>query len=227
MPTYAGELPQSLRLYCNTCGRETNHRVCHSEQFFYPDYVDDHLAGYEEAVLRMLLCQGCDTGSLEQCWTMSGHVDQSGKQVYSASYSPPRMAGHVARRKFNKLPDRLDRIYAETISAFNSGTDVLCSVGLRSLIEGICADKAIVGCNLKVMINGLTDLLPANIVDRLHSFRFMGNTAAHELQPPDRRDLKLAIEVSEDLLNYLYDLDYKVSRLPMTDRAAVPGTHGA
>lgn len=55
--------------------------------------------------------------------------------------------------------------------------------------------------------------LPPNIVESLHSFRFMGNVAAHELQAPNREDLKLAIEVIEDLLNFLYELDYKAQQL--------------
>lgn len=42
----------------------------------------------------------------------------------------------------------------------------------------------------------------------------MGNEAVHELGAPERNTLSLAIEVSEDLLNFLYELDYKASRLP-------------
>ena len=41
----------------------------------------------------------------------------------------------------------------------------------------------------------------------------MGNVAAHELEAPNREDLKLAIEVIEDLLNFLYELDYKAQQL--------------
>jgi hypothetical protein len=37
--------------------------------------------------------------------------------------------------------------------------------------------------------------------------------AAHELTASDTKELKLAIEICEDLLNYLYELDYKSSNL--------------
>ena len=100
------------------------------------------------------------------------------------------------------------------IRAFNSGLYVLTAVGLRALIEGICADKNVSGANLNQKINNLTSLLPPNIVDSLHSFRFMGNKTAHELNAPDKEDLRLAIEVIEDLLNFLYELDYKAKLLP-------------
>jgi hypothetical protein len=62
-------------------------------------------------------------------------------------------------------------------------------------------------------VDALVSLLPKNVVESLHGFRFMGNTAIHELTPPDRNDLRLAIAVSEDLLNYLYELDYKAKSL--------------
>lgn len=52
-----------------------------------------------------------------------------------------------------------------------------------------------------------------NIVESLHGFRFMGNEALHELNPPEKKNLNVAIEVSEDLMNYLYELDYKASQL--------------
>ena len=41
----------------------------------------------------------------------------------------------------------------------------------------------------------------------------MGNEAAHELSAPEKDELRLAIEICEDLLNYLYDLNYKTSYL--------------
>ena len=52
-------------------------------------------------------------------------------------------------------------------------------------------------------------LLPENIVRNLHGFRFMGNRAAHELEAPFSGELQVAIDLIEDILNYLYDLDYK------------------
>ena len=69
------------------------------------------------------------------------------------------------------------------------------------------------GKNLEVKIDNLSSILPANIVINLHSFRFIGNDAIHELTPPKAEALRLAIEIVEDLLNFLYELDYKASRL--------------
>jgi len=56
-------------------------------------------------------------------------------------------------------------------------------------------------------------LLPESIVKNLHGFRFIGNRAVHELEAPDASELALALEVIEDILNFLYSLDYKASLL--------------
>jgi len=60
----------------------------------------------------------------------------------------------------------------------------------------------------------MRSILPQNIVDSLHGFRFMANDALHRLTGTDCECLRVAIEVCEDLLNFLYELDYKAQRLP-------------
>src|SRR6266478_5787392 len=100
-------------------------------------------------------------------------------------------------------------LYAEVISAHISELNVLWAVGLRGLIEGVCADKKIQGRNLDERVEAMKLLLPENIVKNLHGFRFMGNRAAHELEAPVSGELQVAIDLIEDILNYFYDLDYK------------------
>jgi len=113
-----------------------------------------------------------------------------------------------------KLKPKLRGIYRETIDSFNSGSLILCTAGLRALLEGVCDDKRITGKVLRDKINNLQPLLPnKNIIKNLHHFRFTGNKAVHRLEAPERPGTRLAIEVMEDLLNFLYELDYKASRL--------------
>jgi hypothetical protein len=84
---------------------------------------------------------------------------------------------------------------------------------LRALVEGISADRGIAGRNLEEKIDGMATLLPHNIVKNLHNFRFMGNKAVHELEPPREFEVTLALNVIEDILNFLYELDYKAKML--------------
>lgn len=141
-------------------------------------------------------------------------VDQDGDSIAEITFHPKRMRGDLNPKGFLKLKPKLKQIYKEAITCFNSGSLLLCTAGLRALLEGVCEDKHIKGKNLHDKINNLHPLLSnKNIVKNLHHFRFTGNQAVHRLESPTRSDTKLAIEVMEDLLNFLYELDYKASRL--------------
>ena len=62
-------------------------------------------------------------------------------------------------------------------------------------------------------------VLPENIVKNLHAFRFAGNEAVHELEAPPEYELAWALDVIEDVLNFLYALDYKTNTLAQMQAA--------
>ncbi len=66
---------------------------------------------------------------------------------------------------------------------------------------------------MEAKINNMSGILPQNIVANLHSIRFLGNEAAHELSPSTYSELSLAIKICEDLLNFIYELDYNANNL--------------
>lgn len=209
MTTQPPAAPRRKRIYCNRCKLETNH-------FAHCSYSrrDAEEDGYwEEMTYALWACAGCDAGTLETAMTSVALRDGE-EQIYDITFFPPRASADLPHKIFRKLPRPLRSIYRETVDAYNQQLNLLCAGGLRALIEGICGDKGIKGKNLEARIDGLTGLLPKNIVDHLHAFRFIGNEALHELAIPKRPDLRMAIEVSEDLLNFLYELDYKASQLP-------------
>ena len=179
----------------------------------YYEEEDKQLIFWEKEIYRFWTCAGCDTGTMEVCFTMSGMHDSNGEEIYSYEYHPKRGQGEITVKKFNKLPEKLVKLYKESVEAYNYNQHILCTAGLRALIEAVCVNKNIDGRTLYDKIENLISLLPKNIVKNLHSFRFMGNLAVHELEPSSKSDLKLAIEVSEDLLNNLFDLDYKANLL--------------
>ncbi|MGE3275077.1 MAG: DUF4145 domain-containing protein [Vicinamibacterales bacterium] len=199
--------PATKRLYCNRCGGVTNHlaRGSHSK------HVDLDESDWETTLVTLWTCAGCERGVMETSTESSFWGDDESPTF---RYDPPLSTNHHKKKWFRKIPTRLRGIYNETVLAFNANLNVLTAAGLRALVEGICADKGVVGKTLEKKIDGLETLLPKSIVANLHGFRFMGNDAVHELKTPKRDDLKVALEVSEDLLNVLYELDYKASLLP-------------
>ena len=218
MPESPEDLPREKRIYCNRCKNSTNHSV--KGEHCSQSHVEENgrLLFWEEMGYRLWICSGCDEGTLESCYTNDSYRDGNGDLVYDLEYFPPRKQGYIPLKKFRKLPRTLAGLYGESVEAYNNKLLILCAGGLRALIEGICVDKEITGDNLASKIDAMTSILPKNIVENLHNFRFMGNKALHELNPPDRKDLRIAIEVSEDLMNYIYDLDYKASLLRKSDK---------
>jgi len=202
--------PQTKRIFCNYCKVITNHILLGSH---HREEDDEIYAGWwEKSDYKFWVCAGCDSAVLEEKY-MDVSMTMADDE-YEYRFFPKPKINHIHGKYFIKLPAKLKRIYQETIQAFNDELYILAAAGLRALIEGICSDKQIKGRNLEEKINRMNTLLPQNIVTNLHSFRFVGNDAVHELETPEASDLRLAIGVSEDLLNFLYELDYKSSRLP-------------
>jgi len=206
------------QIYCNKCKHSTNHN-CKLDEFSVTKLDEDQDIdeyGVEVDGLRLWSCAGCDEWTIEEYWALIpvGEYDMliDRKHVVSR-YLPERIVFFAELKKYHQLPPTLDLIYREVVHSYNSDLGILCAVGIRMLLEGICADKEIRGGNLSQKIEGLSSKLPENIIDNLHSLRFLGNEAAHELIKPDQDELHLAVNLAEDLLNYLYELDYRASGL--------------
>lgn len=191
------------QIFCNRCERVTNH-VCRAEHQCFRSHN-----GFEseETWYRLWTCAGCDHGLLETSYSNTGY----GPEEPDVEYYPKRKM--LMKKRFVQLPPRLRMIYSETIEAFNGELRLLCAIGLRSLVEGICDDKGVQGENLQKKIQDLTNILPQNIVDNIDQLRFVGNVAVHKLKPPINEVLLLGIEVMEDILNFLYELEFKASGL--------------
>lgn len=212
MPTIdRDKLPKSRYIFCNTCKTTTNH-VCEAQHYRENVDEDDHgqVCWADTTGYRFWICAGCEAATLEKYYNDISFGDNPD----DITYIPERASLHVGTKQFRQLPKKLTAIYLETLHAYNNKLSVLCAIGIRALLEGICADKNVQGKDLKQKIENLVNVpLPSNIVENLHSLRFLGNEAAHELSSPTSEELKLAIEISEDLLNYLYELDYKARLL--------------
>lgn len=203
------------RLYCNWCKHETNHELKgqHAAIFNAPDEMQEVL------IYRLWICMGCEKGLLEEEYLN----EFMGDDQEELEYFPKRSRNALAPKSYSKLRPELTAIYREALTCYNEQAVILCTAGLRSLLEGICQDKRIKGRNLKVKIDGLKAILPnKNIIRNLHHFRFMGNDAVHELAAPKPNELALAIGVIEDLLNFLYEMDYKASQLREIRRGNKP-----
>ena len=203
---------KTCRIYCNTCRGTTRHALefTHHGQDGDPS-EEQYLAEWTD---ELWVCCGCETATLVNRWEMPGVEGIPGAPQPEVHCYPPRTHGKRSPGYFVKLPKPLSKLYKEIVESFNSGSMLLCTIGLRALLEGICKDKRITGRNLEKRIDGLSKIFPnQSLIDSLHGFRFAGNDAAHDLEGMYPSEASHAIDLMEDLLNFLYELDYKASRL--------------
>jgi len=205
--------PSKLHIRCNTCSGMTWHERITSKSLsitLYDNEGEDFGIGNEE--WELFQCSGCDSITLRVT------SDYPWDAEPETRFFPERTTGHHKKKHYYKLPSKLTSLYDETVTAYNRGSLLLCTAGIRALLEGLCADKGITKGpdkqgktvkNLEGKINGLASIVPASIVKNLHGIRFLGNQALHELEAPSRYDLGLALTVIEDIFNVVYDLDYR------------------
>lgn len=208
------------RIYCNHCKTLTWHGFVASHQYLFGG---DEGEPQEWGEYKLWACAGCDTCTMEDYYSADYMRDSEGENVFESILHPKRTHSVRPTKHFMKLPAKLQKLYREVVSSFNENLHLLCAAGLRSLVEGVCADKGISGANLEDKIGGMKALLPESIVKNLHHFRFIGNKAVHELEAPKSYELTVAIDVIEDILNFLYALDYKANLLAKL-RAPQPQT---
>jgi hypothetical protein len=211
---------QTEKIFCNTCNTVTNHAL----RFRYSTPRIEHPKDGPDPAryanrYSLWCCQGCDEATLER---QSASEDRDEEwEAAGGEYYPRRLNDCIQAKFFINLNGELRRLYDEVISCFNVDCLLLCSVGLRSLIEGICQDQGLNGKELWQKIDGLKALIPnQNLIDSLHSFKFSGNDAVHHRVALTRDEAKTAIDVMDDVLNFLYDLDYKASQMKNASKQA-------
>lgn len=196
---------QHVKNFCISCEQETAHDIegVHSES---PDPNEYHCL-IEHAVVK---CKGCGKVSFRRAFhdfegAFLTEYDKWDVPVDVENY-PKAKHGNIDTKY---LPDIVESIYSETCNAYRDGALTLAGIGFRATIEAICNDQKIIGKELSTRINNLASkgLISKKDSTRLHSIRFMGNDAAHDIKKPSEKSLKAALIIVEHLLTTVYILD--------------------
>ena len=76
--------------------------------------------------------------------------DEEGNDIWTSLFYPKRKGNDLSTKYFQKISPKLRSIYKEVIASFNSSHKILCAMGLRALIEGVCADVGINNGTLEI-----------------------------------------------------------------------------
>lgn len=191
--------------YCNSCKRKTHHTV-EGEHNLESD------AEYNQYKLshKIVKCKGCNTTSFREEYHdfEEAFQDETGEWDYPTTVEIyPRATKENIKKRH--LPDLVDEIYTEACAAYSQKSLILAGIGLRATIEAICNEQNITGKELSTRISNLVTkgLISKKDSLRLHSIRFLGNDAAHEITKPSEKQLTAALTIVEHLLTTVYILD--------------------
>ncbi|EMK8059137.1 DUF4145 domain-containing protein [Escherichia albertii] len=205
-------MANKIKNHCNKCRIHTNHIILHSETI-YGDPDDYHYAEY----YQMVKCCGCDTISFRREFHDLEATYPTGEDEWETPIDidcyPPK---EITLLKTYQLPDTVRGIFSETCLAIATDSLTLAGIGVRATIEAICIDKGISGKDLSKKINNLATngYISKKDCARLHSIRFIGNDAAHEITKPSKTSLDAVLQIIEHLLQSVYIFNNTTSSLP-------------
>lgn len=200
---------KKIKSYCRECCKHTNHHIM-------SEHTEVHREEYMcDISYQILQCLGCDTKSfrkvfydLEAAYPTSENDWEVPEDV---TIYPQAFEGHKEIQNLWELPDSVETIYSEVISALREKSKVLAGLGLRAVVEAVCNDLTISGRSLEVRINKLASsgYISKHDAERLHGIRFMGNDAAHDIKTPTNTTLSVALQIVEHLIASVYILENK------------------
>jgi hypothetical protein len=222
-----------VRFMCNLCRIETIQKLetIHSVLRFEGYYnTNDIWDGGEfpkelEVQYQFYVCQGCGAACLHEATRVLIESEFMFSSFSPTRLPPDNVTGYwdnspppekLSPKSYNGLPKKLEIVYREAIQAYNADMLLSCAIIMRALIEGVCVEKEITDTDaygLQKKLNLLKDrkILPENVVEGLSVFKFMGDNAAHHLEISDKQTIKLALEVIEDVLNGLFEVNYRLT----------------
>jgi Domain of unknown function (DUF4145) len=226
-----GDDKRAVRKFqCTECNRATSHEILHTEE---AGGFDEGSGMHWGSAYHTVKCRGCDTISFAEVSWNSEDMDDEGQPIAQTNLYPSRAVRKPIEDYFY-LPGKVFVVYKETLAALSNKAPILAAIGIRAVVEAICADKGSVARNLEGKIDLLVQNghLSSSQAGFLHLQRFMGNAAAHEIAAPDRTELEAALDIAENLLKTLYVLpmlaqDMRKSQTKLearNTRLGLPGT---
>lgn len=229
------------KVYCSECKRETNHQIIYTHERSSNPFEDFSW----HAEYHIVECLGCETIAFveqygdEDIWK---YIDGKREWVDEFTVYPEKIKEDTDEKDFYELPKIQEKrfkhapkdilsLYSQIIDSFNREHYILCTSGLRTLIEGICSDLNIKegylydnkqnklldnegnirkhgslrGRVFEIYDKGLILFKQALLLQRVVK---IGNMAIHRMETPDYSTLIEIINIIERLIHDVYELEY-------------------
>ncbi|WP_250517747.1 DUF4145 domain-containing protein [Caballeronia sp. INDeC2] len=214
-------------LPCSTCSSKTRHTVLTQVASSFTDDDGEHCVSVWTRH-QIVQCGGCGIISFRKGESCSEDVDhdRAGNPFHPEveMIYPERSVARTMLRESDELPEDVMQIYEEAHKALGAGLNILAALGIRAVVEAVCAEKELSG-KLIQQIDALRDHghVTRDGADILHRVRRMGNSAAHERTAHTEAQLIAGFEVLEHMLKGLYVIPGHAAALPAHSTAAIVG----
>jgi len=198
-------------ILCHDCGKKTEHMVL--SQVSNVD-GDVNVTAWTDYYFTQ--CNGCKSVTLlkefrfSEYYSPNPYTGENELDVEISLY-PSRLQGRKEMTDLFSIPHGIGIIYSETLQAIINNQNILAGIGIRVIVEGVCNDKSSTGRNLKEKINDLANkgFITHDSATILHNLRFMGNRSAHEIKSHGSKELNIAFDIINILLQNVYVMPKK------------------
>lgn len=217
-------------LPCAQCNQENEHTVIVSADYRWSRDYDENFSVDAESNYQVIRCRCGNILFRHHSWCSENQDHEW--DGHTVTIYPKREVEARPTKRFRHVPQFIVDVYEQTILAYNNESYILCAAGLRVIVEGVCEVSGVkdgpvswtgkdglpkVGRSNKLVgkIAGLCEagILTSQYADILHEHRFLGNDAVHDLQGPAQRELHLAIEIIEHILEQIFVIPPKAESL--------------
>ncbi|WP_096435651.1 DUF4145 domain-containing protein [Alteribacter populi] len=223
------------KVFCFRCKSETNHEVLMK----YKQKYSHHDKGELLDIYNTIRCLGCDEIAFLHIYGPENKPDYMHFEAYhhfpeeTKNLKPIPGFKVVVNKEFNYVPKHILELYDEVITAQNMDLLILCSAGIRTLIEAVCIELGIekgklynndgsVKNHSKGNLKG-TPIISSSLEGKIYSLfekgylvweqanilqrvRDIGNKAVHEIEVPPRKNIRKSIAIIEHVLEIIYEL---------------------
>ncbi|KIA85658.1 DUF4145 domain-containing protein [Flavobacterium sp. AED] len=194
------------KYFCRNCKGLRNHQ----EIFKLKTKGDEGYGSFQWVEdYSIIKCMGCETVSFLKMYGDTSMIESdihgNPDYFYENIIYPPYLEKSYEIGYKRYLPLSIRSIYSETISALKADLLILTAGGLRAIIEALCNHLKIRKDNLEERIDLLHKKghLTLSESQRLHSVRFLGNDALHEMEKPKKEHLYILLDIVNHLLTNL------------------------
>jgi hypothetical protein len=202
--------------YCNKCKQYTLHDV-KAHTLDINDFEEKEEAYYIEwgrklyQILECRVCKDTFARTRERVLVPCTHPLEEGTQnhyLYSENYHPKRLVNTLPIKEFGVMPSMLLRAYQEIVFCYNNDKLITCSSAIKMFMEGIGTfslqtKKNVQG--MKSLRSICMDVLNMPLLDALkYSSKFDFFLTFRDIHAPEKAELRIIIELLEDLLIKLF-----------------------